>query len=149
MTAVSSYTVDGGVLVEVLVRVLVVDDFQPFRQVVTSILQAQADLQVISEASNASQAVQMADELQPEVILLDIGLPDFNGIDAARQIRELSPLSKILFVTQGSSVDVMQEGLGLGAHGFLVKSDAGRELVAAVRTVLQGETFVSRRLAGK
>src|SRR5262249_2347988 len=107
------------------------------------------DLQVISEASNASQAVQMADELQPDVILLDIGLPDFNGIDAARQIRELSPLSKILFVTQGSSVDVMQEGLGLGAHGFLVKSDAGRELVAAVRTVLQGETFVSRRLAGK
>ena len=149
MTAVSSYTVDGGVLVQVLVRVLVVDDFQPFRQVVTSILQAQADLQVISEASNASQAVQMADELQPDVILLDIGLPDFNGIDAARQIRELSPLSKIVFVTQGSSVDVMQEGLGLGAHGFLVKSDAGRELVAAVRTVLQGETFVSRRLAGK
>ena len=149
MNAVSSNTVDGGVLVEVLVRVLVVDDFQPFRQVVTSILQAQADLQVISEASNASQAVQMADELQPDVILLDIGLPDFNGIDAARQIRELSPLSKILFVTQGSSVDVMQEGLGLGAHGFLVKSDAGRELVAAVRTVLQGETFVSRRLAGK
>ena len=149
MHAVSSNAVDGGVLVEVLVRVLVVDDFQPFRQVVTSILQAQADLQVISEASNASQAVQMADELQPDVILLDIGLPDFNGIDAARQIRELSPLSKILFVTQGSSVDVMQEGLGLGAHGFLVKSDAGRELVAAVRTVLRGETFVSRRLAGK
>jgi DNA-binding NarL/FixJ family response regulator len=80
--------------------------------------------------------------------LLDIGLPTLNGIEAARQIRKLSPTSKIIFVTQESSADIVQEALNIGACGYVVKTDVGSELLAAVTVVLRGEQFVCRRFAG-
>lgn len=129
------------------IRVLVVEDFEPFRRVITSTLHKQAELQIIAEVSDGLEAVRQAQELQPDLILLDIGLPMLNGIEAARRIRRVSPGSRILFVTQESSSDVVQEALHLGAQGYVVKSDAGSELLAAVNTVLQGETFLSRRIA--
>jgi DNA-binding NarL/FixJ family response regulator len=129
-------------------RALVVDDFEPFRHAVASILQQKLELQIISEASDGLEAVQKAKELQPDLILLDIGLPKLNGIEAARQIREVSPSSRILFMSQGSSAGIVQETLSLGARGYVVKSDAGSELLTAVNAALRGETFVSRRLAG-
>src|SRR3954447_18618563 len=93
------------------VRVLVVDDFEPIRNFVCLKLQNNPQLQVVWQASDGLEAVQKAEELQPELILLDLSLPRLNGIQAALRIRMLSPLSKIIFVTQESSVEVMEEAL--------------------------------------
>jgi CheY-like chemotaxis protein len=98
--------------------------------------------------SDGLEAVREAQRLQPDLILLDIGLPSLNGLEAARRIRTLSPTSKIVFVTQESSADVVQEALNIGASGFVVKADAGRELIAAVTAVLRGEKFVGGRFVG-
>jgi DNA-binding NarL/FixJ family response regulator len=130
------------------VRVLVVEDFEPFRRFIASTLQETAELRIICEASDGLEAVQKAQELQPDLIVLDIGLPTLNGIEAARRIRQVSPESKILFLSQESSVDAVQEALGLGAHGYVVKAHAGSDLLAAVEAVLQGNQFVSSGLSG-
>src|SRR5580658_3329914 len=131
------------------VRVLVVEDFEPFRRFVCSRVGDSSELQVICEVSDGLEAVQKAEELHPDLILLDIGLPNLNGIEAARRIRKLSPQSKILFVSQESSADVIEEALSLGAMGYVVKIQAGSELLAAVETVLQGKQFVSKGLAAQ
>ena len=129
------------------IAILVVDDYAPWRRFVSSLLQQQLELQVIGEASDGLEAVQKAKELQPDLILLDIGLPKLNGIEAARRIRDLSPTSKILFVSQQSSVDMVQAALRAGASGYVFKTDAQRELLTAVNTVLRGERFISSRFA--
>jgi DNA-binding NarL/FixJ family response regulator len=105
-------------------------------------------LQIIGEVSEGLEGVQKAKELQPDLIALDIGLASLNGIEAARHIRKRSPESKILFVSQASSVDVVQEALGTGAYGYVVKTDAGSELLEAVDAVLRGEPFVGSRFSG-
>ena len=125
------------------VRILVVEDFVPFRQFVLSTLANMSDLQVIGEVSDGLEAVQKAVELQPDLVLLDIGLPSLNGIEAARQIRKLLPESEIIFLTQESSAEVMQEAFSLGARGYIVKAKAGSELLTAVEAGLLGKTFVS------
>ena len=130
------------------IRVLVVDDSEPFRRVLRSILQNKLEFRTIVEASDGVEAIELAQALQPDLILLDIGLPKLNGIEAARRIRELAPRSKILFVSQESSVEVVQAAFSLGASGYVVKMDAGRELLTAVHAVLRGERFVGSRFAG-
>ena len=125
-----------------LVRVLLVEDFEPFRRFIRPTLQ-EAELQVVGEVSDGLEAVQKAEELQPDLILLDIGLPTLNGIEAARRIRKLSPESKIIFVTQESSADVIEEALSSGAMGYVVKAHAASELLAAVEAVFQDRQFVS------
>jgi len=129
-----------------LIRVLVVEDFDPFRQFMCSTLRKRPALQVICEVSNGLEAVQKAEELKPDLILLDIGLPGLNGIEAARQIRQLATQSKIIFVSQESSPEVVQEALSLGAWGYIVKPRAASELMAAVEAVLEGRRFVSSGL---
>jgi DNA-binding NarL/FixJ family response regulator len=131
-----------------ITRILVVDDYEPWRRFVSTTLQKQPELQIVGEVTDGLQAVQKAQQLQPDLILLDIGLPTLNGIEAARQIRELSPRSKILFVSQECSVDLVQEALRTGARGYVVKTDAGSELLEAVNTVLRGDGFVGKRFAG-
>jgi DNA-binding NarL/FixJ family response regulator len=126
------------------VRVLVVEDFEPFRRFVCSRVGDSSELQVICEVSDGLEAVQKAEELQPDLILLDIGLPNLNGIEAARRIRKLSPQSRILFVSQESSADVIEEALGLGAMGYVIKVHAGSELLVAMEAVREGRQFVSR-----
>jgi DNA-binding NarL/FixJ family response regulator len=128
------------------VRVLVVEDFAPFRQFVCSALAKRPGLQVICEVSNGLEAVQKAEELKPDLILLDIGLPGLNGIEAARQIRKLATESKIIFLTQETSADVLQEALGLGACGYVAKPRAASDLMAAVEAVLEGRQFISGSL---
>jgi DNA-binding NarL/FixJ family response regulator len=130
------------------IRVLVVEDYEPFRRFVCSTLQRVPELQIIGEVADGLEAVQRAEELQPDLIVLDIGLPSLNGIEAARRIRKLAPASKILFVSQESSADVVQEALSLGAMGYVVKAHAGSELLAAVDAVCQGRQFVSKGLLG-
>jgi DNA-binding NarL/FixJ family response regulator len=131
-----------------IVRILVVEDYEPFRRFVCSMLEKRPDLRVVCEASDGLEAVQKAEELQPDVIVLDIGLPSLNGIEAARRVRELSAKSKILFVSQESSADIVQEALHLGALGYVFKTHAGIELLAAVEAVCHGRRFVSAGLEG-
>src|SRR5579864_1931220 len=130
------------------VRVFVVEDYKPFQQFICSELEKRPELLVIGRAADGLEAVQTAEKLQPDLIVLDVGLPSLNGIEAARQIRKLSHKSKILFVSQESSADVVQEALRIGALGYVVKAHAGSELLAAVEAVWQGRRFVSAGLAG-
>ena len=125
-----------------------VEDFEPFRRLICSKLRKRPEFQIVAEDTDGLEAVQRAEALQPDLILLDIRLPSLNGIDAARRIRKLSPKSKILFISQESSAAVVQEALALGALGYMVKAHAGRELLAAVEAVLQGRQFVGRGLPG-
>jgi DNA-binding NarL/FixJ family response regulator len=130
-----------------IVRVLVVDDFEPFRRFVCSTLRNMQDMQVIGEASDGLEAVRKAEELKPDLIVLDIGLPTLSGIEVARRIRKLRPECKILFMSQGSSADVAQATFSLGAMGYVVKAHAGSELSAAVEAVCEGRYFVSKGLS--
>ena len=127
------------------VRVLVVEDFVPFRQFISSRLATRRDLQVICEVSDGLEAVQKAVELKPDLILLDIALPSLNGIEAARRIRTLAPESKIIFLSQESSPDVVQEAFSLGAQGYVVKAKAGSELLDAVDAVISGKKFIGSK----
>ena len=129
-------------------RVLIVEDSEPFRNFICSTLGKRPELQIVDQVSDGLQAVRRAEELRPDLIVLDIGIPSLNGIEAARRIRKLSPESKILFVSQESSADIVREALGAGASGYIVKTDAGRELLEAVSAVLRGEFFVGARFSG-
>jgi DNA-binding NarL/FixJ family response regulator len=128
-------------------RVLIVDDYEPWRRFVWSELQKWRDVEIVGEVSDGLEAVRIAHELQPDLILLDIGLPTLNGIEAARQIRTFCPKSKILFVSQELAIDLVQEGLCEGASGYIAKADAGSELLIGADAVLRGERFVSTRFA--
>jgi len=129
------------------IRILVVDDYEPWRRFTGSTLQKQPEYQIIGGVPDGLEAVRTAQELQPDLILLDVGLPTVNGIEAARRIREVSPNSKVLFVSQNSSPDVVQEALNNSAAGYVVKSDAASELLPAVEAVLEGKKFISASLA--
>ena len=124
-----------------------VEDFEPFRRLIRSRLQKQQDLQVIAEVVDGLEAVEKAKELRPDLILLDIGIPGLNGIEAARRIRKLVPESKIVFLSMEDSADVVREALNLGAMGYVVKAHVVGELLAAVEEVRQGRKFVSGGLA--
>ena len=129
------------------IRVLVVDDYEPWHRFVSNTLNQQPELAVIRYVYDGLAAVQQAEQLQPDLILLDIGLPTLNGIEAATRIRELSPSSKILFVSENRSVDIAEKALHTGAGGYVLKSDAASDLLAGIKAVLKGKRFVSASLA--
>ena len=120
----------------------------PFRAFVASLLGEKPSLRVICEVGDGLQAVKRAQELSPDVILLDIGLPGLNGIEAARQMLKIVPESKIIFLTQETSVELVHEALSLGACGYVIKSQAGSELLGAIEAALEGKRFISRGLDG-
>ena len=128
------------------IGVLIVDDFEPWRSFVRSALRQHLHLVSVREVSDGLDAVQKAQELQPDLILLDIGLPGLNGIKVARQIQVVAPKAKILFLSENYDHDVAEEALSTGAGGYVVKSDAGRELMTAIKAVMNGKRFVSERL---
>jgi DNA-binding NarL/FixJ family response regulator len=125
---------------------LLVDDYANWRRFVSSTLQNHPNVRVIGEASTGLEAVQKAHELQPGLILMDVGLPTLNGIEAAREIRIISPKTKILFVSLTTSSDIVEEAFRVGAAGFVAKPDVASELVDAVGAVLDGKRFISKSL---
>jgi DNA-binding NarL/FixJ family response regulator len=131
------------------VRVLAVDDFLPWLRFEVSMLQELGGVTIVGEVSDGLHAVEKAQALQPDLILLDIGLPALNGIEAFRGIRSFAPESRVLFVSENRSWDIAEECLRIGASGYVVKSDAQHELVPAVQSVLQGKQFVSSSLGAQ
>jgi DNA-binding NarL/FixJ family response regulator len=130
------------------VRVILVDDYTPYRLFVSSTLQKHPKLQIVSEVGDGFKAVLKARELKPDLILMDIGIPTINGIEAARQILEILPETKILFVTENRSSEIAEQAFRIGASGYVVKSNAASELLPAVEAVLQGKRFVSAGIEG-
>lgn len=130
-----------------MIQVLVVDDHEQWRRFASTTLLNHFHLQISGQASDGLEAVQRAQDLQPDLILLDIGLPTQNGIEAAKQIRIVSPLSKILFVSENRSPDIAEAALNTGAGGYVLKSDAAKDLLLGVQAVLEGKGFISRTVA--
>lgn len=129
-------------------RVLVVDDFERFREFICSKLQ-EAAFTVISQASDGLEAIQKAEELQPDVILLDVGLPRLNGLEVARRISIVAPQAKILFVSENTDAGIVDSALALsGVYGYVAKSSANQELLTALDAMVNGNKFLSRNLAG-
>jgi DNA-binding NarL/FixJ family response regulator len=106
------------------------------------------DCGLLCEAGDGIEAVQRATELKPRLILLDLNLPRQNGIEAARQIAQFSPDSAILFVSMNNCANVVWEALSTGAKGYVLKTDAGKELGPAIEAVLQNKQYLSRGLRG-
>ena len=129
-------------------RTLVVDDHEPFRRLVCLTLRESTQCEIIGEVSDGREAVQTAETLQPDLVLLDLGLPGLNGFEVARQVRKLCPATKILIVSQNSTPDIVAGALRIGIGGYLLKSDAAN-LPAAVDSVLRGILFLSPQLNGK
>lgn len=128
--------------------VLVVDDHARWRETMCSMLQHYADCRLLYETGDGIEAVKLAAERKPRLILLDLNMPRLNGIQAAREIAQLSPDSAILFVSMNNSVDVVSEALRTGALGYVLKTDAGRDLWPAVEAILQNKQFLSCSLRG-
>lgn len=130
------------------VRVLIVDDFAPWRGFVIEHLEQQPHVRVLGYASDGLAGVQKAEELQPDLILLDISLPKLNGIEMARKVRKLVPKAKILFLSSNADPDVIRAAFCAGGAGYVLKVDAGGALLAGMEAVLLGRQFVSNSLIG-
>jgi DNA-binding NarL/FixJ family response regulator len=128
-------------------RILIADDHEIVRRGILSMLANHPGWEVVGEAGDGREAVQLAKDLKPDLVLLDIGMPNLNGLDAARQIHALSPLAHILVLSMHDSEQVVRDVLAVGARGFLLKSDAGRDLVVAIEAIQRRKTFFTSRVA--
>lgn len=126
-----------------IVRILLVEDFEPLRNLMRVILEQNPELRIVAQAADGLEAVQMAADLKPDLILLDVGLPLLNGFDAARLIRKLAPDSKIIFVSQDFSASLAKDVASLGAFGCVAKTRAASDLLPAIAAAMLGNTFFS------
>ncbi len=122
---------------------MLVEDFLEFRKFIRSKLEERSDLLIISEVADGLKAVEEATAMQPDLILLDVGLPSLSGIEVARRLRKLTPKSKIIFLSQQTSEDLMEEAIALGALGYVFKSNAGLDLLPAIDAAVSGRKYVS------
>ena len=130
-----------------MLRILVADDHDVARRGIRSLLESRAGWEVCGEAKDGREAIEMASACKPDLILLDIGMPNLNGLEAARQILAASPDALILILTMHDTDQVVREVLRAGARGFLLKSDAGRDLIAAVEALQQQRTFFTTKVS--
>lgn len=131
------------------IRLLLVDDHEVARRSLRSALARNPSIQVVAETTDGEQAILRASEFHPDVVLLDISLPGISGIDAAKGISKVSPESRIIFVSQHDSIRIAKDALSAGASGYVVKSDAGYDLLGAIDAALEGRPFVSRTLVAR
>jgi DNA-binding NarL/FixJ family response regulator len=129
------------------VRILIADDHELFRRGVAAELAQVPGWQVAAEAANGRDAVALAAELKPDVVVLDLTMPELNGLEAARQIIAAAPSARILILTAHESEQLVREVLRAGAQGYVLKSDAGRTLVAALHALLDGRPFFTSNVA--
>lgn len=141
-------SMDSSSLASASVRILLVDDFEPWRRSVCRILEKQEHLHIVGEAADGLEAVQKAAELKPDLILLDISLPRLDGIEAAIRIYQAAPGMRIIFLTQHNDADLVQAALDSGARGYVLKTDAGSDILPAIEAILRGDQFLSNRLRG-
>jgi DNA-binding NarL/FixJ family response regulator len=125
------------------VRALVVDDCERWRKIVRAALRRELGLHMVEEAADGLQAVEKAENLQPDLVVLDIGLPRLNGIEVARRIRSISPQSRVVFLTANDSCDLAEAACNSGAKAYVTKSEFVRELIPAIEAVLAGRHFLS------
>jgi CheY-like chemotaxis protein len=128
--------------VKVLHRVLVVEDHEPFRRVLRALLQQRPDVLIVGEAANGLDAVRQTEALRPDLVVLDIGLPLLNGIEAAVRIRAAVPETRVMFVTVESSFEIVEQALSSGAHGYVYKARAQRDLLPVLDAIVRGGRFV-------
>jgi DNA-binding NarL/FixJ family response regulator len=129
-----------------MIRVLLVDDHMPLRAGTRALLREAADIEVVAEAARGGEALDLAARLQPDVVLLDIKLPDMSGVDVARTLRHELPEIKVLILTAYDYEQYVRTLFAIGVHGYLLKSDSGLELIAAVRAVTRGEQALSAEI---
>ena len=130
------------------ISILVVDGFEPWRRTVCSMLSRHAELRLVGEVADGLAAVQQASKLQPDLILLRLDLPNLNGIETTKQVCQVVPGTKILFLSIESDADVVKAALSSGGQGYVLKTDAGNDLWPAIEAVLQGKRYVSSGLLG-
>jgi DNA-binding NarL/FixJ family response regulator len=128
-------------------RILIADDHEVARRGIRSLLESRSGWEICGEAKDGREAVELATTLKPDIYLLDIGMPNLNGLDAARQILTANPDARILILTIHDSEQVVREVLSAGARGFVLKSDAGRDLLSAVEALQNRRTFFTPRVA--
>jgi DNA-binding NarL/FixJ family response regulator len=129
------------------IRVIIADDHEIVRQGVRNLIQSEKDMEICGEAISGRDAVELAARLNPDVAILDISMPGLNGIEATRQILKSSPKVRVLMFTMHEAEQLVHEVFGAGAKGYLLKSDAGRHLISAVRMVASGSHYFSSRLS--
>jgi len=130
-----------------VLRILIADDHEVARKGIRSLLENHPGWEVCAEAKDGREAVEFADSLRPDILLLDIGMPNLNGLDAAKQILATNPDARILILTVHDTEQIVREVLAAGARGFLLKSDAGRDLVAAVEALQRRRSFFTSKVS--
>jgi len=128
------------------IRILVADDHEIVRHGVRNLLESEPDLEVIAEATDGRDAVVLCAKKNPDIAILDLGMPGLNGMEATRQIRKQSPTTKILIFTMHETERLVQEVFQAGAQAYVLKSDAGKHLIHAIRAIHQGERFFSSKV---
>jgi DNA-binding NarL/FixJ family response regulator len=131
------------------IRILIVDDCAAWRRAVSTMLEEDPKCQIVCEVSDGLEAIQECMDRQPDLVLLDVGLPRLDGLEAARQIRMVAPEAKILFLSAIPWLDVVREALRIGADGYVLKSEAADDLMNAMRAVMEDKQFVSSKLVAE
>lgn len=129
------------------IRVVLADDHRMLREGLRALLERQDDIEVVGEAADGREAVRLASQLRPDVVVMDVSMPLLNGIEATRQIRRDCPTTRVLTLTVHESQDYVAQLLAAGASGYIIKRAGGDELVSAVRAVHRGEAFLHPSIA--
>ena len=129
-------------------QILVVDDYEPWRHKICSLLETKPEFRIVAECWNGADAVRRAGELKPNLITMDVGIPELNGIEAAVRVSEVSPSSKILFISENIEPEIVSAAIDAGASGYLRKIRVGTELLPAVSSIIRGGCFFSPHMEG-